>query len=277
MNINKKILLRIKRTLVIGALISNVLIFATNNTQIKAVGLQDTKINYKYDNLGRVSYAVYPDGTKITYEYDDNGNILKVSREKIDNTQDGDSSSDEKDNTGNGSESDNGNKPDNSDNISDSNTSQDGNGGSENSNNNNSVNNNSGNNNPESTDNNDNKDKKTIYTADYLKNLNIFKNSKPTIISSKRIKKKTIKLVLKASKKDKGGLTVGYQVRYSDNKKFKKSKTVTLKSKGKNKKTTRKINVKNKTIYIKVRAYTKRLDGKKVYSKYTKYVTVKKK
>lgn len=40
---------------------------------------EETEImEYEYDELNRVTKAVYPDGTTITYQYDKNGNLLET-------------------------------------------------------------------------------------------------------------------------------------------------------------------------------------------------------
>ena len=61
----------------------------------------------------------------------------------------------------------------------------------------------------------------------------------------------------------------GYQIRYSTSKKFKKAKTVLSGAK----KTVKKLKAKT-TYYVKVRAY-KLINGKKVYSYYSKVAKVK--
>lgn len=96
----------------------------------------------------------------------------------------------------------------------------------------------------------------------------IIKLKKPVIKSVKNKKGKKVKIVLK--KKVSGAK--GYQVAYSRDKKFKKSvkkvgfigKTKTI---GKLKK--------NRTYYIKVRAYKKDVNGKKIYGPYSKVKKVK--
>ena len=64
----------------------------------------------------------------------------------------------------------------------------------------------------------------------------------------------------------------GYEIKYSTNKKFKKSvKTVRFTGKSK---TISKLK-KNKTYYVKVRAYKKDANGNKVYGKYSKIKKIK--
>ena len=94
------------------------------------------------------------------------------------------------------------------------------------------------------------------------------KAAKPVIKSVTNKKKKKIKIVLK--KKVAGA--DGYEVKYSTNKKFKKSvKTVRFTGKSK---TISKLK-KNKTYYVKVRAYKKGANGTRVYSKYSDVTKVK--
>lgn len=52
---------------------------------VSIVNAQSQKIvNYTYDNLGRVIEAKYADGSILHYTYDKNGNVLSVT---IDNNQ----------------------------------------------------------------------------------------------------------------------------------------------------------------------------------------------
>lgn len=95
--------------------------------------------------------------------------------------------------------------------------------------------------------------------------IKLFKTKKPALTSKATKKKQTLKWK-KISK------ATGYEIKISTSKSFKKSKT--------NTKITRKrtyiIKKKNKTMYVKVRAYM--LSGKKkIYSKYSKVVKVAKK
>ena len=94
------------------------------------------------------------------------------------------------------------------------------------------------------------------------------KIEKPVIKSVTNKKKNIIKIVLK--KKVAGA--AGYEIKYSTNKKFKKSvKTVRFTGKSK---TISKLK-KNKTYYVKVRAYKKDANGNKVYGKYSKVKKIK--
>jgi len=88
------------------------------------------------------------------------------------------------------------------------------------------------------------------------------------------------KLTLKAGKKQ---LTAswksvsdisGYEVRYSTSKKFTKKTTKTVKVKKSSKKTTVKKLKKGKKYYVRIRTY-KTVDGKKIYSDWSKVKSVK--
>ena len=91
---------------------------------------------------------------------------------------------------------------------------------------------------------------------------------KPKLKTLASNKKKTI---VAGWKRDK--MASGYQIRYADNKNFKKSKSITVK---KNKTTSVKIKnlKKKKTYYVKVRSY-KLSAGEKIYSSYSKAKRVK--
>lgn len=39
---------------------------------------EEESIQYEYDELNRVTKAIYPDGTTVTYRYDKNGNLLET-------------------------------------------------------------------------------------------------------------------------------------------------------------------------------------------------------
>ena len=90
------------------------------------------------------------------------------------------------------------------------------------------------------------------------------KSNKPAQVTGLKLKKGGTKTAKVAWKKVKGAK--GYQVKYSTSKKFKKSKTKTKTAK-KNKITLKKLN--KKKYYVKVRAY-KKVNGKKVYGKYSR-------
>ena len=95
----------------------------------------------------------------------------------------------------------------------------------------------------------------------------------PKLKSVKSTKKKTVTIQFSTNKND-----TGYQIRYAQNKKFKKAKTVTVKNKTKkaskiNKTTIKKLKSK-KNYYIKIRAYRK-VNGKTYYGNWSKIKKVR--
>lgn len=101
--------------------------------------------------------------------------------------------------------------------------------------------------------------------SDAVKKLKAQLNIKVISATKKSKKAKTAKIVLKKRKK-----AVSYQIRYSTSKKFKKYKTKTFK---KNKITLKALKA-GKKYYVKARAVGK-LNGSKVYGKWTKRKTIK--
>ncbi len=102
----------------------------------------------------------------------------------------------------------------------------------------------------------------------YAKWKKVTKPAKVTVKSVTNVRSKKIKVTLK--KKVSGAK--GYEIKYTTDKKFKKSvKTVTT---AKTSKTISKLK-KNKTYYVKVRAYKLDSAGNKVYGSYSKAVKVK--
>lgn len=93
---------------------------------------------------------------------------------------------------------------------------------------------------------------------------------KTSIKSATRKNKKSrkAKVILKKITKVKG---VRYQIKYAQNKKFKKAKVKTFKN---NRFTLKNLKIKRK-YYIKARAYVKGSNGKKVYGKWTKRKVIK--
>ena len=95
------------------------------------------------------------------------------------------------------------------------------------------------------------------------------KPKKPTLKKAKSTKKRTLKISWKRDKK-----ATGYQVMVAQNKKFKKGKKSAIIRKNKTTtKTFRKLK-RGKTYYYRVRAY-KKVDGKKLYSAYSKTKRIK--
>ena len=123
------------------------------------------------------------------------------------------------------------------------------------------------------------KSESDVRLSDELQFYNIIKISRPVVDSLKVINKKGrvyINIAIRKIKKKGNYCEAGYQIRYSTNKKFKKSKTVNVIKAKKGKITKKRIKaLKNKTYYVKVRAYTKNRNGKKIYSKYSKTKKIK--
>lgn len=102
----------------------------------------------------------------------------------------------------------------------------------------------------------------------YAKWTKVTKPGKVTVKAVKNVKGKKMKVTLK--KKVSGAK--GYEIKYSTDKKFKKSVKTTTSTK--TTKTITKLK-KNKTYYVKVRAYKLDSAGKKVYGSFSKVVKVK--
>ena len=95
------------------------------------------------------------------------------------------------------------------------------------------------------------------------------KNNKKVKVASAKAGKKSVKVTWKKVKGIKG-----YQIQYSTNKKFKKgNKTITVKSTKSTSATIKKLKSK-KTYYVRMRTY-KVVNGKKVYSAWSKAKSVK--
>lgn len=102
-------------------------------------------------------------------------------------------------------------------------------------------------------------------SSDKTTTTKVKKPGKVKVKSAKNIKNKKIKLTWKKIKGVKG-----YRIRYSNNKKFKKAKTINIK---KNKTSTVIKKLKKKKYYIQVCAY-KKVNGKTYYGKWSKTKTV---
>lgn len=223
---------------------------ATGQTQTATESVQ-----YQYDALGRVTRADYKDGTYIEFVYDKNGNIIDMIKSN----------------------------PTTDTNIEQGNT----NTGSENGTHGGGDNGTAGESNTGGTDTGDSDNPKDESeggsalhsTAEDVKQYNLFKKKKPVIKSIKQTKKKSkryITIKIKQVKKKGAYSEAGYQIKYATNSKFKKAKTVTVTRHKKNKFTTKKWKVKkNKTYYVKVRAYMMTKEGKKIYTKYSKVKKIK--
>ncbi len=104
-------------------------------------------------------------------------------------------------------------------------------------------------------------------------------NSTATNNSAKKLKKPKISKLKKKKNTvsiywDKINTAKGYEISYSTSKKFKKNSTKTIKVKRNKKNATIKKLKKGKKYYIRIRAY-KTLNGKKIYSSYSKVKSVK--
>ena len=112
-----------------------------------------------------------------------------------------------------------------------------------------------------------------------LKNNKFTTNSTATNNSAKKLKKPKISKLKKKKNTvsiywDKINTAKGYEISYSTSKKFKKNSTKTIKVKRNKKNATIKKLKKGKKYYIRIRAY-KTLNGKKIYSSYSKVKSVK--
>lgn len=111
---------------------------------------------------------------------------------------------------------------------------------------------------------------------------NTFKKKKPTIKSLKVVKKKGkryLNIQIRQAVKRGAGSERGYQIKYATDRRFKRSKTISVTRVKKGTVTKKQWKVsKNKTYYVKVRAYMKTRLGKNVYSKYstTKKIHIRK-
>lgn len=219
------------------------------NTDMRQVYAQSQKVEYEYDSLGRVCIAKYSDGTRITYEYDANGNLRNsiVFKESVPpdvGEQPGTEQPGTEQPKGESAEEGDIKKP-----IQKPVTE------------------------PVVTP-----DTPRDTVAD-IQNYNAFKKKKPVIKSLKKSKsKKKYYLKIQIKQMNKRGTygEIGYQIKYADNKKFKKAKTVKVIRDKKRSVTSKNWKVKKgKTYYVKVRAMMKTKTGKIIYSKYSKTKKIK--
>lgn len=229
------------------------------------------EVGYEYDQLGRVSKVTYPDGKLIIYIYDANGNLQEVQKttteleekpaEGTEKPTTGETGSKPEGEAGKPTTGGTGGKP------------QEGTGTSAQL--------------PPVYDGHspfslENMQSLTVdlrYTAEDVKNYNKFKKKLPKIKSLKckdGNKKDTLSIrIQQVNARGKYGET-GYEIRYSENAKFKSSKKVTVSRRKKGKDTSKSWDVKKgKTYYVKVRAYMKTVTGKKIYTKYSKVKKIK--
>ena len=274
-------------------------IFAFNCMQ-GAFSISDAKsnktVNYSYDYLGRIIKTEYDDGTVISYTYDKNGNIKSVevepSETNIENNPDPESRSEAstqgenttydeattqvEDTTEESTSTENESKSETqNDRITKEETGTEAkteihketelitetDSHSE-------------------TDEEKNTENEPatyivpIYTTDELATMNAFKRSKPIIRSLKKSSKKEKRYItvrIGRIKENNTLKSICFQIKYSKNKNFKRNKTVTVNQSNNKNVTSKRFEAsKNKTYYVKVRAYVKNKAGKKIYSKYSK-------
>ncbi len=282
----------IKSFILIILWISMLIILCSFNYSFNSNAKNNNPVDIKYDNLGRVIEATYADGSIANYTYDKNGNILKVTIERPQDTSE-DSTDDNKpdDSDKNNQQSGNNEKTEdvrdkntNETSNSDKDPQEDSNSStSEKQNDDGNTNGNGGADNSGNNDgliSNDSVFTDTpIFAVDELGIMNAFKRSMPIIKSVKRsANKEKYFLTVKISKIKKNEVIkkVSFQIKYSPNKNFKKSKVITVNQNEKKKLTSKKFMVKKaKKYYIKARAYTKTKTGKRIYSKYSKVHKIK--
>lgn len=214
------------------------------------------EVKYTYDTLGRIKTAEYEDGTQITYIYDSNGNIKDVKKKKLVIDQ-GTSSTEEK-NEEKPIESASTEEPQTSeterlDTITEHSTEV------------------------QAEQNNNNQNSIVQISSKDIKAYNKFKKRKPVIkalLQKNKKNKRSLKIQIAKLKKTGDYPEHGYQIKYATNKKFKNAKTITISKKEKKSISSKTWEVKrNKTYFVKVRAYMMTQTGKKIYTKYSKVIT----
>lgn len=259
------------------------------NIRVAAEQADKTEIEYQYDALGRVIKTVYPDGTVLTYTYDANGNLSGVEKTAGDGKKPESSKTEEEKTedkkTEEGKTED---KRTESGKTEEQKTESQKPG------------------NPKPGEEKPPKDSETVkkllpewgqniwsvpdsnaqhailevyYTEKDIQNYNKFKKKKPTIKSLKcKVSGTKYSLQIRIKQVNKRGSygELGYEIRYSESERFKKTKKVTVTRKKKGKYTAKSWNVKKgKTYYVKVRAYMNTKRGKKIYTKYSKVKKIK--
>lgn len=213
-------------------------------------------VQYTYDSLGRVVSATYPDGTVVHYDYDRNGNLRSGTiQKKSESEEPGEAGGTTGKPGGTGGTTGGGAGG----------TTSGGAGGATSG-----ATENQG----TGTDIQQPVVSTPGTTAQKIKLYNAFKKKKP-IIKSLKLKKEKSKRYLKIQickvGKDASEMELGYQIKYATNSKFKKAKSIDALKKKKKSITGKQWKVKkNKTYYVKVRAYMKTDAGKTIYTKYSK-------
>lgn len=271
-----------KYDLTMGKRICRVMIFLSvlmvgnilNEKYWQSVNAANQSVQYTYDRLGRVISATYSDGTVFYYEYDKNGNIEAIHKKEPvipeqPETSEPSEIPDQSDKPNSPEQPETPVQPEQSD------TSEQ----------------------PEHTHLSELPvEEKMGYhamnatislsiesvlhnTPEEVKEYNQFKKKKPVVKSLKIVKKnkkRYLKIQIKQVKKRGIYGETGYQVKYATNSKFKKAKAIDVTRKKKGSLTSKQWKAtKNKTYYVKVRAYLTTRLGKKIYTKYSKVKQIK--
>lgn len=251
--------------------------FFEGNNILIALADNNQSCVYSYDKLGRIRSVQYPNGAEYEYVYDSNGNIISIIS-KNDSTALEDK------------EGDDDKKTESSESTKDKTTEQKAEGTkaieditkSDKTTDGTAVN---------TSDNNTviietnipdiimDEANGSITIKDERSMYNQFKKKYPVIKSLKLIKngkKRYLRIQLRRMGKKNELFELGYQIKYSYNAKFKKSKSYTINRNTKKKITTKKWKVADKkNYYVKVRAFVKMRSGKIIYSRYCKTRRIK--
>lgn len=276
-----------KKKWVFGGILFFVLITALNITIYDVLSNNISQVHaqpgvkYSYDSLGRVDTATYSDGTEVKYIYDRNGNMLSTTIQKTPQGETGGTGSGtetpgqgETGGTGSGSET----PGQGGAGGTGSGTGTPGQGGAGGTG--------SGTGTPgqgetggSGTGGTSSDVQQPVVsvphdTAEDIRIYNAFKKRKP-VIKSLKVKteksKRYLKIQIRKVGKNSLEMEHGYQIQYATNSKFKKAKKVDVeKKKGKSMTGTKWKVKKNKTYYVRVRAYKKTKTGKTIYTKYSK-------
>lgn len=264
------------------------------NITVAAEQAGKTEIEYQYDALGRVIKTVYPDGTVLTYTYDANGNLSEVEKTTEEGKKQESSKTEEEKTEDKKTEEQKTEEGKTEDKRTESGKTEERKTESQKPEN------------PKPGDEKPPKDSETVkkrlpewrhniwtmsdsnaqhtvlevyYTEKDIQNYSKFKKKKPTIKSLKcKVSGTKYSLQIRIKQVNKRGSygELGYEIRYSESERFKKTKKVTVTRKKKGKYTAKSWNVKKgKTYYVKVRAYMETKRGKKIYTKYSKVKKIK--
>lgn len=239
----------------------------SENGRVYATG----EIHYTYDKLGRVITATYPDGICYEYRYDGNGNLLSISGTSKEGDGEGDTTTEAGSTTteAGGTTTESGStttEAGGTSTESGSTSTEPGN-----------IPTGEGQLPAEQME-----ERPPIgmnESAEDIASYHSFRKRKPVIKSLKWRKKKGkryVELKIKQVMASRIEGETGYQIQYGTDKKLKKRKVLQIERHAKNSitKTTWK-GKKNKTYYVRVRAYRKTRRGKIIYTKYSKVENVK--